>query len=77
MEVIDKTALVYTDGDTLWVNRTAYPDDLNTDDVLVINRTSGMQLCKLDRITAVDQVNGFFKGTVFLKDFVPYKKAAT
>ncbi len=77
LQVIDKTALVYKDGDTLWVNRTAYPDDLDSDDVLVIQRPTGMQLCKLDRITTVDQTNGFFKGVVFLQDFVPYKKSAT
>jgi hypothetical protein len=75
LRVIENTALVYEAGDTLWVNRTARPDDLNRDDVLVINKTSGMQLCRLDRITTVDQVNHFFTGVVFLQDFVPYRKA--
>ena len=76
LQVIDKTALVYEAGDTLWVNRTARPDDLRRDDVLVINQTSGMQLCRLDRITTVDQVSHFFTGIVFLQDFVPYRKVA-
>ncbi|MEJ0099639.1 MAG: hypothetical protein WDO12_07850 [Pseudomonadota bacterium] len=76
LQVIDKTALVYKDGDTLWVNRTAHPDDLDSSDVLVIQRTDGMQLCKLDQVTAVDQTAGFFKNVVFLQDFVPYKKPA-
>ena len=76
LQVINKTALVYEAGDTLWVNRTARPDDLRRDDVLVINQTSGMQLCRLDRITTVDQVSHFFTGIVFLQDFVPYRKVA-
>lgn len=74
LQVIEKTALVYRDRDILWVNRTAFPDNLNRNDVMVINRTSGMQLCKLDRITLTDRDGGFFTGAVFLRDFVPYRK---
>jgi hypothetical protein len=75
LRVIEKTAVVYEAGDTLWVNRTAQPDTLKRDDVLIINKTSGMQLCRLDNITTVDQASRFFTGVVFLKDFVPYKKS--
>ncbi|WEK45267.1 MAG: hypothetical protein P0Y56_09485 [Candidatus Andeanibacterium colombiense] len=74
MQVIDKTAIVYKDGKTIWVNRTAHPENLDRTDILVIKRFSGSQLCKLDQITTVDQGSGFFTGVVFLQDFVPYKK---
>jgi hypothetical protein len=74
LQVIDKTALVYRDRDILWVNRTVRPDDLNRDDLMVINRTSTMQLCKLDRITMTDKYSGFLTSVVLLKDFVPYTK---
>ncbi|MBO9602082.1 MAG: hypothetical protein J7496_06200 [Novosphingobium sp.] len=74
MQVIEKTAIVYKDGDTIWVNRTAHPENLDRDDILVINRFSGSQLCKLDQVTTIDQGSGFFTGVVFLQDFVPYKK---
>jgi hypothetical protein len=74
MQVIDNTAIVYKDGNTIWVNRTAHPENLDRDDILVINRFSGSQLCKLDQVTTIDQGSGFFNGVVFLQDFVPYKK---
>lgn len=74
MQVIDNTAIVYKDGNTIWVNRTAHPENLDRDDILVINRFSGSQLCRLDQVTTIDQGSGFFTGVVFLQDFVPYRK---
>ena len=65
-------AIVYKDGRTIYVNRTANPETLDWDDVLVIQRFTGSQLCKLDRVTTVDRTGGFFSGVVFLSDFVPY-----
>ena len=47
MEIIDGVALVYRSGTTLYVNRPRNPEDLDSDDILVI-RTSGSQLCRLD-----------------------------
>jgi len=74
LRVIDETAIVYDAGKTVWVNRTAHPQDLDWTDVLVINRFSGSQLCKLDQVTKIDRGSGFFSGVVFLDDFVPYTK---
>jgi len=76
LQVIDRTALVYKDRDTLWVNHATFPDNLSRDDVLVINRLSGMQLCRLDQVTMNDLNSGFFSGVVFLQNFVPYRKVA-
>ena len=75
LKVIDETAIVYDAGDTIWVNRTKNPSDLDWNDTLVINRLSTQQLCRLDQVTTIDQGSGFFSGVVFLEDFVPYKKA--
>lgn len=72
MTIIDGTAIVYKDGRTIYVNRTAHPESLDWGDVLVINRFTGSELCKLDRVTTVDRGGGFFTGVVFLEDFVPY-----
>lgn len=72
LSIIDGTAIVYKDGRTVYVNRTAHPETLDWNDVLVINRFTGSQLCKLDRVTTVDRGAGFFSGVVFLTDFVPY-----
>lgn len=74
MTIIDKTAIVYKSGQTVYVNRTAHPETLDWNDILVIRRTDGHRLCKLDRVTTVDRGSGFFSGVVFLEDFVPYTR---
>ena len=73
-QVIDGTALVYKSGKTLYVNRTAHPKSLDDSDVLVIDRFSGSQLCKLDQMKTVDRTSGFMTGIIFMEDFIPYTK---
>lgn len=75
MEIIDGVALVYRSGTTLYVNRPRNPEDLDSDDILVI-RTSGSQLCRLDMIHTVDRMGHFTTGFVNLGDFVPYRRNA-
>ena len=75
LTVIDKTAIVYRSGGKLWVNRTANPEDIDDDDILVIRRSSGSSLCRQDMITLTDRTSGMFSGALFLGDFVPYEKA--
>ena len=72
IQTIDDTALVYRQGDTLWVNYTRNARGLDEDDVLVIERFSGSRLCRTDQITTIDRFGGFFTGFVLLDDFVPY-----
>lgn len=73
LTVIDGTALVYKQGNRVWVNRTAHPEDLDTDDIMVIKRY-GRSLCRTDMVTTVDRLSGIFTGAIFLTDFVPYEK---
>lgn len=75
LTVIDKTAIVYRAGGKVWVNRTANPEDIDDDDILVIKRFSGSSLCRQDTITLADRSTGVFTGVIFLEDFVPYEKA--
>lgn len=75
LTIIDKTAIVYRQGSRLWVNRTAHPEDLDDDEIMVIRRY-GASLCRTDTITQVDRTSGFFSGVIFLDDFVPYEKAS-
>ena len=78
LTVIDNTAIVYRNGDTVYVNRTRAPDTLDDGDVLVIRKFgTGSRLCRLDQITTRDRLSGFYTGNVFLTDFVPYKRAET
>ena len=72
--VIDRTALVYRAGDTLWVNTTSNPDSIDDDDILVIDRWSGTNLCRTDQITLRDRAGGFFSGVLMLENFVPYRE---
>ncbi len=77
LTIIDETAIVYKDGDTVWVNRTRRPQSLDDGDVLVIRKFNASQLCRLDQITTIDRYNQFYTGNVFLTDFVPYKRVKT
>ena len=75
VRVIDKTALVYRSGRTLYVNRPRDPGALDSDDILV-TRTSGSQLCRLDTVQLHDRSGMWFSGFVGLDQFVPYRKVA-
>ncbi|MEY4837597.1 MAG: hypothetical protein RLZZ475_1456 [Pseudomonadota bacterium] len=74
MQTIEKTAYVYGRGDTIYVQRTRNPGDIDEGDALVTQRFSASELCKLDQMTTVDRVLGFFTGAVFFEDFVPYTR---
>lgn len=74
LQVIDKTALVYKTGSTIYVNRPQDPGSLRPHDVLIMKRTSS-SFCRQDIINTADQTTGMYTGSVFLGDFVPYKKA--
>ena len=73
-QIIDKTAIVYRDGSTLWVNRPrSGAQSLDEDDVLVTKLT-GSQLCSIDTVQLHDRASHFWRGFVSLGEFVPYRK---
>ena len=72
LHILDHTAIVYDAGDTVWVSRPVDPHSLDTNDIVVIERTGG-QLCKQDIIRTVDRTSGITTGVVFMGDFVPYR----
>ena len=73
LRTIDETAYVYGRGNTIYVQRTRDPESIDDSDVLVI-RSFGNQLCRLDQVTTIDRFSGFFSGVVFLDDFIPYTR---
>lgn len=75
MQVLDKTAIVYGWGNTIWVNTPRNAEDLDDDDILV-TRTSSSQLCDLDIVTTLDRSSQFFNGSISLGRFVPYRRVA-
>jgi len=76
VQVIDGTALVYGSGRTIYVNRTDYPRNLDSDDILVSKHHTS-QACRLDLIQLKDRSSLTFSGFVTLGDFVPYKRVTT
>jgi hypothetical protein len=75
MRVLDKTAIVYGWGNTIWVNVPRNAQDLDDDNIMV-TRTSTSQLCDLDIVTTVDRTAGFYNGNISLGEFVPYRRVA-
>lgn len=74
MVTIDKTAYVYGRGRTIYVQRTANPDDINNNDILVSRRFMASELCRQDVMTTADRILGFFTGAVFFEDFIPHTR---
>jgi hypothetical protein len=75
VQVIDKTALVYGSGRTIYVNRPRNARDLDSNDVLV-TRLHTSQLCQIDAVTLHDRSSHMFSGFVTLEQFVPYRRTA-
>ena len=75
MQVLDKTAIVYGWGNTIWVNTPHNAESLDSDDILV-TRLFGSQFCSLDIVNTVNRSGGFINGFISLGDFVPYRRVA-
>ena len=72
--VVDRTAIVYEAGSTIYVNRPQVgAESLNQWDALV-TRLHSTQLCDIDVVTLVDTATGMYSGSVFLGEFVPYRR---
>ena len=75
MQVLDKTAIVYGWGKTIWVNTPRNAESLDDDDIMV-TRLYGSQFCSLDIVNTVDRSGGFTTGFISLGEFVPYRLVA-
>jgi hypothetical protein len=73
--IINKTAIVYDTGGTLYVNRPAFPQSLD-DDAVMVTKTHGSELCRMDLVELHDRSGMFWRGSVGLEQFVPYTKVA-
>jgi len=73
--VVDRTAIVYEGpGRTLWVNvPRGGARSLNQWDVL-LTRQFGSSLCRGEVVRLLDPSSMMQTGTVFLGDFVPYRR---
>jgi len=73
MRVLDKTAIVYGWGNTIWVNVPKNAEDLDDDEVMV-TKTFGNQLCSLDIVHTMDRTSHMTTGFISLSEFVPYRR---
>ncbi len=72
--VIDKTAIVYQQGSTYYVQRPRVgAESLDRDDILVTRLTTS-ELCSIDTVQLHDRTLGFWRGFVGLDKFVPYTR---
>ncbi|MBI1403176.1 MAG: hypothetical protein GC147_08185 [Porphyrobacter sp.] len=74
METIDKTAYVYGRGNTIYVQRTRDPENIDDREALVQRQFLSGQLCRLDIVNTFDPVFGMVTGPVFFEEFVPYTR---
>jgi hypothetical protein len=74
MQVVDRTALVFRDGDTLYVNRPSGANFLTWSDVPVF-KIWGSQLCAKDFVRLHDSATWMSGPTMVLGEFVPYRAA--
>lgn len=74
LKVIDRTAVVFEAGDTIYVGRPLNADHLRRGNTLTLSRQSGASLCATDTIVAVN-LESRARTQVLLTEFVPYTKA--
>lgn len=75
--IIEGKAIVYEVGSRLYVNVPRSGADTLRDDDLLVTKTIGSQLCRMDAVNLVDRSARFPRGFVVLGDFVPYTKVKT
>ena len=73
-QIIDKTAIVYRVGSTLWVNRPEGGASSLDDDDILVTKLSGSQLCSIDAVQLHDRSSNMYSGFVALGKFVPYRR---
>lgn len=73
-QVIEGKAIVYTVGNTLYVNQPRGGGDQLDDNSILVTNTFGSQLCSIDTVRLIDRVSFFPRGFVLLGEFVPYTK---
>ena len=75
--IIPGTAIIYDSGGVVYVNRPrAGADSMDQWDIMV-NRLYSSELCSVDTVQLIDQGSRMYSGTVFLGQFVPYRRVQT
>ena len=75
--IIDRTAILYGSGRTIYLQQPANAGSLDDNDILVTNLLGSGQLCDVDFVSLHDRNGGWFRGFVALNKFVPYTRVQT
>lgn len=74
MTTVDGVGFVFKRGKTIYVNRPANAAFVDDSDLPVIEKWSGSQLCRLDRVEMRDRITLMHGPVTLLGDFVPYTR---
>ncbi|MEO1048492.1 MAG: hypothetical protein AAFW59_09225 [Pseudomonadota bacterium] len=75
IQAIDGTAYVFGRGNTIYVQETRDPEQIDDRDTLVTRRFGGgTQFCRQDIANTIDPFTRIFTGAVTFVDFVPYTR---
>ncbi|MXP15478.1 hypothetical protein GRI44_12020 [Altererythrobacter confluentis] len=74
MQIIDRTAMVFGSGRTIYVNAPDGVQFLDRFDVPIF-RIFGSQLCRMDRVELRDRAAGISGPQLLMSDFIPYTLA--
>jgi hypothetical protein len=75
--IIPGTAIVYDSGGVLYVNRPRGGAESMDQWDIMVNRLYSSELCSIDTVQLIDQGSHMYSGTVFLGEFVPYRRVQT
>jgi len=75
--IIPGTAIVYDAGGIVYVNRPRGGAESMDQWDIMVNRLYSSELCSVDTVQLIDQGSHMYSGTVFLGEFVPYRRVQT
>lgn len=73
MQIVDRTAFVFSSGDTIYVNRPDGALFLDDFDVPVF-KMFGSDLCRMDRVEMRGRTSSMSGPTLTMGEFVPYRR---
>jgi len=76
-QVINDTAIVWDAGGVIYVNRPVRGAESMDQWDIMVNRLWASQLCSVHTVQLIDQGSHMYSGTVFLSEFVPYRRVRT
>lgn len=72
-DIIDKVGILYTmNNGTKYLNRVNGAPRLMDEDDILLKKSFGSQLCKVDLIHLLDHNDFYLKGAISLSEFIPY-----